>query len=299
MSNAITVNTPKPLEAFVWPVWNDLEWSDRRRDGKIASVVSHATLRTRAKADLAARRGRGSTTGPVLTAAVGSSVSMFHPMTKEHAALFRKFADLDPLDKSEIRAFASSYGFLGISVRGPIDADLLEDWSSPQESLLTWAAEIHNMRHATRLTETRSIRRGTADGHRADLINLRLNGVRARLIFADDTEPWVTYEPTNLRAALWLQLALAVASDKKFIQCKHCAELLEISTEATGHRSHREFCSESCKTLDYRSRVRQAKELAISGLNAASISKRLSTNPTTVERWLRKFNATAKLHSRN
>ena len=85
---------------------------------------------------------------------------------------------------------------------------------------------------------------------------------------------------------MWLQLALSVAGDKEFRGCKHCKRLFEISTENTGYRKHREFCSESCKTKDYRKRKRTALKLAGEGKSVAVVATRTGTNAVTVRAWL-------------
>jgi len=59
-----------------------------------------------------------------------------------------------------------------------------------------------------------------------------------------------------------MQLALAITEDKRLVACKCCDRMFEISTEQTEFRRHREFCSESCKTTDYRKRKRIALDLA-------------------------------------
>lgn len=88
-------------------------------------------------------------------------------------------------------------------------------------------------------------------------------------------------------------MALAVTGDKRFVACKFCRRLFEISTDQTGFRSHREFCNDSCKTKDYRKRKRTALRLAASGSRLRQISEKTGTETTTVRAWL----ATAKRDS--
>ena len=76
--------------------------------------------------------------------------------------------------------------------------------------------------------------------------------MQARIILTEAAPPKLRLAPLNLIAAMWLQLALAVSGSKRFVRCKHCGSMFEISTEQTGFRRHREFCKASCKTLDYR-----------------------------------------------
>ena len=88
---------------------------------------------------------------------------------------------------------------------------------------------------------------------------------------------------------MWLQLALALTGDKRFVACKYCRRLFEISTDQTGSRSDRAFCTIACKTKDYRRRKRTAVELATSGVSAANIAARIETNKATIEKWLSEF----------
>jgi len=85
---------------------------------------------------------------------------------------------------------------------------------------------------------------------------------------------------------MWLQLAMAITGEKRFVACKFCHRLFEISTEQTGFRSHREFCTDSCKTKDYRKRKRGALRLASEGKTVREISAQIGTENTTVRAWL-------------
>ena len=118
------------------------------------------------------------------------------------------------------------------------------------------------------------------------LFNVHLQHVQGRMMVEADTAPRLSFAPLTLLSAMWLQLALWVAGDKEFRACKHCQRLFEISTEQTGFRKHREFCSESCKTMDYRKRKRTALKLAGEGQSVAVIATRTGTNAATVRAWL-------------
>src|SRR6185295_8822448 len=90
--------------------------------------------------------------------------------------------------------------------------------------------------------------------------------------------PQLSLAPECLLSAMWLQFALAIAGDKRFFACKGCGHLFEISTEKTGFRSHREFCSDSCKTIDYRRRQRTAVDLARKGEAISDIARAVETS---------------------
>jgi DNA-binding NarL/FixJ family response regulator len=99
--------------------------------------------------------------------------------------------------------------------------------------------------------------------------------------------PRLSFAPASLLAAMWLQFALAIAGDKPFVACKFCGRFFEISTEQTGFRTHREFCSDSCKTMDYRRRKRMALRLASEGCAIGQIARDLKTKPATVRAFIR------------
>ena len=54
--------------------------------------------------------------------------------------------------------------------------------------------------------------------------------------------------PYSLLAAMWLQFVQAIASKRKYRPCKECSGWFEVSTDDTGKRINREFCSDPCKS---------------------------------------------------
>ena len=119
------------------------------------------------------------------------------------------------------------------------------------------------------------------------LFNVHLQHVQARMVFERELPARLSFKPLTLLSAMWLQLALAITEDKQFLACKFCHRVFEISTEQTGFRRHREFCTDSCKTKDYRRRRRDALRLIRDGESLASVSKHTSTGPATIRRWVR------------
>jgi hypothetical protein len=119
------------------------------------------------------------------------------------------------------------------------------------------------------------------------LFDRNLQHVQGRLAFDKAGEPKLTLEPLTLISAMWLQLALAITGEKRFVACKFCRRMFEISTEQSGFRSHREFCSDSCKTKDYRKRKRSALRLSEGGKLPAEISEKTGTDTATVKTWLK------------
>ena len=73
--------------------------------------------------------------------------------------------------------------------------------------------------------------------------------------------------------------------------CKFCSRPIEISTAETGYRTNRTFCSDSCKTRDYRQRKRTALRLAQEGQSVRGIAELIQTKPATIRGWLRKSQA--------
>lgn len=229
--------------------------------------------------------------GPVLSPVMANASELRHyqPMQREHAALFRVFAEVNFASQDAVMEFATRYGLLGLPLQ-------TQSISFPQptghngvnfaygEAFLDWAAEICLMREGLRLVE----RSRTPDNSRRLkwLFDRHLQHVQARLSFDGAGKPRLLLEPLTLIAALWLQLALAVTGDKRFVTCKFCRGLFEISTALTGFRRHREFCSDSCKTMDYRKRKRAALEMLKSGAGPKQISEATGTNATTVRKWL-------------
>ncbi len=210
-------------------------------------------------------------------------------MQRQHAALFREFAAVDFASPNDILAFAQKYGLLGVPMQTQSVSFRKPDGtyghhSAHGEPMLHWAVEICLMREGLDLGG----RARTPEGSRRLkwLFDRHLQHVQARLSFDGSGKPRVLLEPLTLIAALWLQLALDVTGDKRFVACKFCRRPFEISTELTGFRSHREFCSDSCKTLDYRKRKRTALELAGAGVAIGHISERIETDRATVQRWL-------------
>jgi hypothetical protein len=98
-----------------------------------------------------------------------------------------------------------------------------------------------------------------------------------RLIFA----------PRSLIDAMWLQLAMAITEQKRYPPCRHCGNPFEIARGETGFRKNREFCSDRCKSADYRARRSKAIRLARRGIATQKIAERTETDLGTIKDWLR------------
>lgn len=91
--------------------------------------------------------------------------------------------------------------------------------------------------------------------------------------------------PQSLRDAIWLQFGLAVLEQKKFRSCDVCARPFEVSPQVA--RTNRTLCSPACKARAHRQRRDQALKLADKGMTARQIAKRVGSQLSTVEKWLK------------
>jgi hypothetical protein len=100
-------------------------------------------------------------------------------------------------------------------------------------------------------------------------------------------------QPEDLRAAMWLQFAQAIAGKKQYRQCRVCAKWFEVLTDDDGRSARRLFCSDPCKSRDYRRRKERAVALRADGLLPDAIASRLAaegleTDTDTVRKWVEK-----------
>lgn len=301
----------KRFEWYVHPTYHWQDWLDSRGKPLVVRKEGLISLDSDEAVKFAWDRlhEEKRVVGPVLGPPLDSGPPRaYQPMQREHATLFRTFADLNYRDKEALLGFAMKFGLLGVETRTqsiPMPGRTGEDryHHALGESYLDWAREICLMRDALHLARSRTPEEIATDARAyrkvglepphderrrrlAWLFNVHLQHVQGRMVFESELPPRLSFAPLTLLAAMWLQLALSVAGDKEFRACKLCRRLFEISTEQTGYRKHREFCSDSCKTLDYRKRKREALKLASDGRSAAAIAKQLKTSPTTIKAWL-------------
>jgi hypothetical protein len=91
--------------------------------------------------------------------------------------------------------------------------------------------------------------------------------------------------PDSLLAALWLQLALAIAGGKQYRRCRLCGKPFELSPRV--NRVSRLTCSAACRNLDYRNRQERARELHGQGKAFSEIAAELGSNVKTVRGWVK------------
>ena len=58
--------------------------------------------------------------------------------------------------------------------------------------------------------------------------------------------------PLTLLSATWLQFAQAIAGNREQRACKECGAWFEVSSRDDGRTARRLFCSDACKSRDYR-----------------------------------------------
>jgi endogenous inhibitor of DNA gyrase (YacG/DUF329 family) len=110
-----------------------------------------------------------------------------------------------------------------------------------------------------------------------------------RLLFNPDLGTQVVnIVPHNLLGAMWLQLAEAIAGNKQHRPCKECGKWMEISTEEDGRSARRLFCSDACKSRDYRRRIERARQLKAEGKSLKVIANELESDVDTIKNWVAK-----------
>ena len=125
-------------------------------------------------------------------------------------------------------------------------------------------------------------------------VSLRLSFLRpllypksvASLHGKNQDQPALVLRVASLRDAMWLQLAAAIAEDKKYNRCQVCRKWFEIAPET--NRRHRQFCSETHRNKAYRYRQRKAKQLHAQGKTVQEIAAELNSDEAAVQNWVKK-----------
>lgn len=119
-------------------------------------------------------------------------------------------------------------------------------------------------------------------------INDHLEGaVSPRLLYDRERgKRLLRFIPHNLLGALWLQFAQAIDGNKEYRSCKECGKWFEMSLDA--FRTSRLFCSDPCKSKDYRKRKDRAQQLRAEGGSVKDIAKELGTDVETIKKWVAK-----------
>lgn len=117
-------------------------------------------------------------------------------------------------------------------------------------------------------------------------INLHIFGLWQTGLTWDESEQrmGICIVPTSLLGAMWLQFAEAVSGRKGYGSCPGCGRYFEVHTE--NARSDKTYCSEACKSKNYRDRKARALELHTKGMSLEEIAEALSSKPETVAKWI-------------
>ena len=246
-----------------------------------------------------------------------TAVRRYQPFTKTHSGLFLTFAQLDRTPEA-VLSFANQYGLLGFPVSwnfwggdpvsiaapdgvyhptgatfdhmaqaGGVVGELFNGASHPG-SPWSWSEQIQML---AGFLQRRDALRADPQ-HLAPTLQAEVN-----LALAETAAPYVEWSaragtfhlrlrPRSLIGALWLQAAHALAEPTTFTECPVCGRPIELSRSG-GARSDAMFCSNACKSRDYRHRQSEARRLArMKGWTRARIAKRLRTDVRTVRGWL-------------
>ena len=101
------------------------------------------------------------------------------------------------------------------------------------------------------------------------------------------------FSPRSLLGAMWIQLGNALVANKDFQPCRACGEWFDPSADEGGRTARAVFCSDACKSRDYRRRRDRAVELHAKGMPPKEIVERLKTEMLetelkTVKKWVTK-----------
>jgi hypothetical protein len=233
--------------------------------------------------------------------------------------LFRTFADI-PLTPAGMLAFANQYGNLGdhlAELAYPIEPPEFESEQEKKEWLVYmhhfvrwfdpinhWHGAIQKVRRCVKLWD--NAQRGRAGERTVEevlsTVNQQLTGDRFQTFFAKDRRKPSGYTmqmvPSNLLAALWLQLGQAITENKRLRSCSACGKWFELAPE--HNRKSRYYCTEACRSRAYRDRKEKALRMKKRGKSAHEIADVLNSDVTTVEGWLKQpENSTARRQKGN
>ncbi len=159
-------------------------------------------------------------------------------------------------------------------------------WSSISEGDI---AEITSIRSIFRPTKTSTPEELIAFGfnYLAEVVNRELwRRVQPDLVIDPSAlTPVLRFYPDDLLRAMWLQFAQAIAGNKTQRMCV-CGNWFEISAADDGRTTRRMFCSDPCKSRDYRRRKALAESLHQSGATPEEIAASTGTDVSTIRQWL-------------
>ena len=144
----------------------------------------------------------------------------------------------------------------------PGQAGELLEWTRTNPDEWCWATQIRRL--------SQFVMHSRAPRHQRRVVNTIV--LAANNALATTAPPFLEWSdsegafhlrlrPRSLIGALWLQAVLAVSEKKLFKPCRVCDHPIEISRTG-GARTDAVFCSNKCKSRDYRQRRDKALRLA-------------------------------------
>jgi hypothetical protein len=217
----------------------------------------------------------------------------YHPLSRQYSGLLKTAATIDLANESSVLAFTNAHGFLGVNfVSVPIRADVktrtifVPAEAPTEERLLDWIEQITAFQRASH--DVDAAWGGKAERDVYDRLNTGLQVYAPERVWWDAT----THEnrwgpvPVSLLGVLWHQLAQSFTYQLSFRSCRVCRRQFQIGGRDTGKRSDSEFCSQACKSKDYRERKVQAQHLAAQGVSLSAIAEKLRTDVRTLRHWV-------------
>lgn len=239
------------------------------------------------------------------------------------SGLFKNFSEIE-LNEIGIIQFANKYGTLttnqietleywasnvkeiwivisiweGIIKSNKLALSRLKDWIDQQNESKINQYETHNISANSQsvsnfiqiINDTLNLNKINEEVY-STTCNLLKNHINNKLklvsseMYLNNKQLYLGYSPKSLLSGMWLQLALAVSEDKDFRRCKECQTWFEISPDSA--RKSKLFCSNACRSKNYRKRRAYAKKLFNKGYPSQKISKELNTDISTIEKWVK------------
>lgn len=200
--------------------------------------------------------------------------------------VFLHFADAAPTEDGYLE-FANSFGALGISRREiprAVNGEPLSTWKQEHahltQAVRLWRAALENDLQALRsvirwtrssvvyetdqfgqaFTRTASpviysrLRHGQLVQPAWHFLQSMVNqAIRARVapqLLWHDEKLRLYFRPDSLRAAMWLQLARAIAGKAEYRRCEICSAWFELKPGV--NRADKRLCTDACKMVRYR-----------------------------------------------
>ena len=200
----------------------------------------------------------------------------------EEPALFRIFAHLEPTEEA-IEAFANKYGDIAeISTIGWVGGTYLEEWRIAIETMRKAVIRADNFL-AKRMTESALPRDEKAV---VALMNEYLPTVPVHLAASVVNRAiGLHVAVTNLHDAMKLQLAVAIAQEKRYRTCEFCGKPFELMPKI--NRADRLFCTSNCRVKSYQHRKKQVIVLSRAGRSISQIAEETKTDLRTAKSWIK------------